>query len=122
MIRVVLADDHAGVRQGIRQILADALDIEVVGEAADGVEALELVHLLQPHVLILDIRMPNMDGMELMRRLHAEKSPVSVLVLSAHASEGFVSAMIASGAASYLNKSDAPRLLVDRVHSLSHSH
>lgn len=119
MIRVVLADDHAGVREGIRLLLARASDIKVVGEAHNGVQALELVHQLQPDVLILDVQMPGLKGADVARLLQLEKSPVAILALSAHGSQGFVRGMFAAGAAGYLRKDDAPAALIHAVRSVS---
>jgi DNA-binding NarL/FixJ family response regulator len=120
MIRVVLVDDHAQVRAGIRSLLSRASDIEVVGEADNGVQALHLVQELAPDVLVLDMEMPGLKGPDVARQLKAEASPVRILALSAYEDREFVLRMLDSGAAGYLLKSDAPTMLIDALRSVSH--
>ncbi|MEE9616686.1 MAG: response regulator transcription factor, partial [Anaerolineae bacterium] len=97
-IRVILADDHAVVRQGIRQFLEEAGDIEVVAEAGDGAEALRLVEAHQPDVAVLDIRMPEMTGVEAARRIKERFPRVRVLVLTAYDDDPYVFALLQAGA------------------------
>ena len=107
-IRVLIADDHPIVRDGLALILATAPDMEVVGEAADGTEALRAVVRLQPDVLVLDLAMPGLDGVETIRRLRADGSRVGVLVFTAYDTDDRILAALRAGAAGYLLKG-APR-------------
>jgi DNA-binding NarL/FixJ family response regulator len=107
-IRVLIADDHPIVRDGLALILATAADIEVVGEAADGEEALRLVERLHPDVLVLDLAMPGVDGVEAIRRLRANGSGAGILVFTAYDTDDRILAALRAGAASYLLKG-APR-------------
>ena len=104
MIRVILADDHHLVRQGIRALLERADDIEVVGEAADGQEAIELVQRLAPDVLVMDIAMPRLTGTQATERLRALGVATQVVVLSMYSDETLVRRALRSGARGYLLK------------------
>ncbi len=104
MIRVVLADDHHLVRQGLRALLEKAGDIEVVGEAADGQEALALVARLLPDVLVLDIAMPHLNGVEAVGRLRGLEVKTKALILSMYADETLVRQALRNGAKGYLLK------------------
>jgi len=103
-IRVLLADDHALVRAGIRALLEQLDDIDVVAEASDGREALELTASHHPDVALLDIAMPEMNGIEVARRIRQKHADVRVLLLSMHSNEEYVSEALASGAAGYVLK------------------
>ena len=103
-IRVLLADDHVLVRQGIRQFLEDAENIEVVGEAASGEEAIAQVEQLKPDVILLDIQMPGMTGVEATRMIKARFPKVKVLILTAHDDDPYVFALFQAGANGYLLK------------------
>lgn len=107
-IRVILADDHALVRQGIRQFLDEADDIEVVGEAADGSEALKLVGEVRPDVAVLDIQMPELTGIEVTRQIKSRFPEVRVLILTAYDDDPYVFALLREGANGYLLKSAEP--------------
>jgi DNA-binding NarL/FixJ family response regulator len=117
--RIVLADDHAGVRAYVRRLLQRTPGIEVIGEASNGNEALQLVNQLQPDVLLLDMEMPVLSGVEVARRLRAENSPVRVLALSAYDDRQYVLEMLSNGAAGYLTKDDAPDFIVEAVRSVA---
>jgi len=104
MINVVLADDHVLVRDGIKALLEDQTGIMVVDEASNGKEALEVVSKNKPHVLIVDIRMPEMNGIEVVAEINAAKIDVKTLVLSMHDSEEYVVKSIQAGADGYLLK------------------
>jgi DNA-binding NarL/FixJ family response regulator len=119
VIRVVLAEDHPQVRAGVRNLLSRASDIEVVGEADNGIQALHLVQELTPDVLVLDMEMPGLKGPDVARQLKADASPVRVLALSAYEDKEFVRNMLDSGAAGYLLKGDAPTMLIDAVRNVS---
>jgi DNA-binding NarL/FixJ family response regulator len=105
-IRVLLADDHVLVRAGIRGLLERLPDIEVVGEAGDGHEALQLVESLRPDILLLDVGMPGLNGLEVAVRLGANRS-ARVIVLSMHTSEEYVLRALRAGCAGYLLKASA---------------
>jgi two-component system response regulator DegU len=117
--RVVLADDHPIVRAGIRRLLEKAADIKVVGEASDGIEALHLVEDLDPDVLLLDVEMPGLRGTEVARRLQVAGSSVHILALSSYDDEQYIRGMLASGAAGYLTKEEAPQTLVHAVRRIA---
>ncbi|WP_299551181.1 response regulator transcription factor [Seonamhaeicola sp.] len=104
VIKVVLADDHALVRDGIKALLEDQNGIEVIDEASDGKEALEVISRNKPHVLIVDIRMPEMNGIEVVREMTANYKDIRTLVLSMHDSEEYVVQSIQAGADGYLLK------------------
>jgi DNA-binding NarL/FixJ family response regulator len=119
-IRVVLADDHAVMRMGIRNLLSYSPDIVVIGEAGNGLEALALVDELDPDVLLLDMEMPIMDGVEVARRLRHQSARVRVLVLSAYNDRQYISSVLQQGAAGYLTKDEAPDTIVEAVHAVAH--
>jgi len=114
-IEVVVADDHAIVREGVRMILAREQDIEVVGEAGDGQQALDLVASLRPQVVIMDISMPGMGGIEATQRLKAKHPEVQVLALTMHEDETYVFQLLRAGAAGYVLKRAAAQDLVQGV-------
>src|SRR5919197_5408196 len=103
-IRVVLADDHTLFRAGIRSLLNELKEVEVVGEASDGQTALRLIEEQQPDIALLDIGMAGLTGLEVVARLAAAASPVRVIILSMHASEAYVVQALRAGAAGYLLK------------------
>ena len=108
-IRVILADDHALVRQGIRALLEKLIDIEVIGEALDGREALELSKTTQPDIVLMDITMPGLNGLEAVTRMKKECPTTRVIMLSVHAGEEYFQQALDSGADGYLLK-DADRM------------
>lgn len=115
MIRVLIADDHAIVRSGLKQILADTTDIVVAGEAADGRQALEQIQAQTFDVLVLDITMPGRGGLEMLKDIKRLKPKLPVLVLSMHAEEQYATRTLRAGAAGYLNKESAPEELVKAI-------
>ena len=115
MIRVLVVDDHPVLRRGIKTILEKAGDIEVVGEVGDGRAALELVEALPVDVLLLDVEMPEMDGLEVAREINKNGMPVRILALSAYDDNEYILGMLKSGADGYLTKDEAPDLLVRAV-------
>jgi DNA-binding NarL/FixJ family response regulator len=115
MTRVVLADDHPVIRAGIKTLLEKAAGITVVGEASNGAEAIHLVRELKPDVLLLDMEMPGLTGVEVAQRLHAAKAPVHILALSAYNDKQYILGMLASGAAGYLIKEEVPQTIVEAV-------
>jgi DNA-binding NarL/FixJ family response regulator len=114
-IRVLLVDDQALVRSGFRLILETREDLEVVGEAQDGREAVELARKLSPDVILMDVRMPNVDGVEATRRLAALGSPARVLILTTFDLDEYVYEAIRAGASGFLLKDVQPAQLVEAV-------
>lgn len=105
--RVVLADDHAMFRQGVKRILKDADNLEVVGEASDGIELLEVAKRMSPDLVILDISMPNLRGLEATREIKMLSHNIKVLILTMHRDKEYVYGAISAGAEGYLLKEDA---------------
>ncbi len=118
-IRVVLVDDHAVVRAGLRAVLGAARDIEVVGEAENGREALTLAERLAPDVVVMDLSMTEMDGIAATRALAARARPPRILVLTMHAEEDYLIPLLEAGATGYLVKSAADRELIEAVRAVA---
>ncbi|GAA3806242.1 response regulator transcription factor [Sphaerisporangium flaviroseum] len=114
-IRVVLAEDQALVRGGFRMILDARADLEVVGEAADGREAVALVDRLRPDVVLMDVRMPDVDGLEATRRIVASGSPARVIILTTYDVDESVFAALRAGASAFLLKDVRPAELVEAI-------
>ena len=114
-IRIVLGEDHTLVREGTRRILEQHPDLRVVGEAGDGQEVLELAQRLKPAVLILDIRMPTLSGVEILHSLRESGLETRVLVLTAYDDDDYILASMEAGAAGYMLKTARPDELVDAV-------
>lgn len=114
-IRIVLADDHWLMREGTRHILEQCPDLKVVGDANDGQEALELIERLQPDVIILDIRMPKLNGVEVVRRMKEVSPHTEALILTAYDDDDYILALMAAGALGYLLKTARPSELIDAV-------
>jgi DNA-binding NarL/FixJ family response regulator len=114
-IRVLLVDDQALVRSGFRLILETREDIEVAGEAADGLEAIALERQLRPDVILMDVRMPTLDGVEATRRLAAAGSPARVLILTTFDLDEYVYEALRAGASGFLLKDTQPAQLVDAI-------
>jgi len=115
VIRVLLADDQALVRSGFRMILEARDDLEVAGEAEDGAAAVALARSLRPDVILMDVRMPKLDGVEATRRIVASGSPARVLILTTYDLDEYVHAAIRAGASGFLLKDVEPAHLVDAV-------
>jgi LuxR family maltose regulon positive regulatory protein len=116
--KVLLVDDHALMRSGIRTLLEAEKGLRVVGEAGDGREALEKVHTLSPDVVVMDITMPDLDGIEATRGILAESPETKVIALSIHGGKRFVENMLQAGAAGYVLKDSVPEELVDAVRTV----
>jgi len=116
--KILIADDHELVRRGVRHALEANPDWEVVGEAANGREAVEMAERLQPQIAVLDLSMPEMNGLEAIRRITSSSPHIRILVLSIHDSETLIHEVLAAGAKGYLLKSDAARDLLSAVQSL----
>ncbi len=119
MIRIVLADDHAIVRAGLKQILSAVPDFQVVGEAADGAQVMQRVRETDFDLLLLDLSMPGRSGMELIRLVKADKPRVRILVLSMHQETQYAVRAIKSGASGYLTKESAPAELEQALRKIA---
>jgi DNA-binding NarL/FixJ family response regulator len=119
MIKVLIADDHPVVRRGLKNILKEASDIEVAGEAGDGLEVLEKVRAEEFDVLILDITMPKLDGLETIGRLKSEQPDLGILVLSMNPEEVFGMRALRLGASGYLSKDSAPEQLITAIRRIA---
>jgi two-component system invasion response regulator UvrY len=114
-IKIVIADDHAIVREGLKQILADSKDIIVTGDAENGVDAIKLVRKNDCDVLLLDISMPDRSGIEVLKQIKKESPKLAVLMLSMHREDQYAVRSLKAGAAGYMNKQSAPNELVDAI-------
>src|SRR5512143_3696806 len=119
MLRVLLADDHAIVRRGLRSLLETAPNVSVVGEAADGMEAQRLCEELQPDLLIVDIGMPMLNGIEVTARVQRLDRPPAVVVLSMHADESYILRALAAGARAYLLKDATDEDLLPAIRTVA---
>ena len=119
IIRVVLADDHVFVRDGIKSLLENEANIEVAGEAIDGADALEVVAETKPDLLIVDIRMPNLTGIEVVEKLRSENNNVKIIMLSMHESEEYVLKSIKAGADGYLLKGSSKEEFLKALHTVA---
>ena len=119
VIRVVLADDHMVVRAGLKAVLSGARDIDVVGEASNGKEAIALVDRLHPHVVVMDLSMAEMDGLTATRELTTRAEAPKVLVLTMHGEEEYLVQVLEAGASGYLVKNAADRELVDAIRAVA---
>jgi DNA-binding NarL/FixJ family response regulator len=118
-IRVFIADDHAIVREGLKQILAEQRDIIVAGEAENGNDAVRLFRKSRCHVMLLDISMPDRNGIEVLRLVKKEKPELAVLMLSMHREDQYAIRSLKAGAAGYLTKQSAPRELVTAIRQVA---
>jgi DNA-binding NarL/FixJ family response regulator len=119
MIRLVIADDHAIVREGLKRIVAEAGDLHIEAEAADGNEVMRLVREREFDVLVTDLSMPGRSGMELIKLVKAERPKLRVLVLSMHQESQYAVRAIKSGASGYLTKESAPGQLVQAIRKIA---
>jgi two-component system invasion response regulator UvrY len=115
VIRVLLADDHIIVRGGLRRILEESGDMEVVAEAAEGREALQQIHQTKPDVAVVDISMPGLDGLEVISQARHYYPKLPILILTMHEEEQYVVRAIAAGANGYITKRSAPEQLVKAI-------
>lgn len=118
-IKIVLADDHNLVRESLADSLGRQGDMEIVGQASDGLEALELARRIHPDVVVMDVSMPNMSGLHATQRMTIEMPGVRIVGLSMHASQEMARAMRSAGAAAYLSKEASVSALIGVVRALA---
>jgi len=118
-MKILLADDHKVLRSGLRRILEEQTDLEVVGEAADGREAVELAGQLHPDIVVMDIGMPKMNGMEATRQIMQRNPKLNVLILSMYSDENYVVQTLRAGARGYLLKDSAEDELIYAVRTVN---
>jgi len=114
-IRVVIADDHRIIRSSLVALLATRPEIEVVGEATDGIEAIDLAETLDPDVVVMDVTMPRLNGIEATRRLHQQRPNVRVVGLSMHDSREILAAMLQAGASRFITKGGPPQSIIEAI-------
>jgi DNA-binding NarL/FixJ family response regulator len=118
-IRVFIADDHAIVREGLKQILAEQRDIVVAGEAETGLDAIKLFRKSRCNVLLLDISLPDRNGIEVLKQIKDEKPDLSVLMLSMHREDQYAIRALKAGASGYMTKQSAPKELVNAIRQVA---
>lgn len=118
MIKVLLADDHSIVRAGLRRIVEESGDMEVIAEAADGREAIRLVREISPDVAVIDISMPGLDGLEVVSQLKSQSPDLPILILTMHEEGQYVVRAIQAGAMGYLTKQSAPEQLLTAIRKI----
>jgi DNA-binding NarL/FixJ family response regulator len=119
MIRILLADDHALMRRGIRDLLTTEPEFEIIGEAGDGREAVRLAEKFKPDVMIMDLAMPELNGLDAIRQIRKDAPEIELLVFSMHDSEELIREVFAAGARGYVLKSDVALYLIEAVRSLA---
>jgi two-component system response regulator NreC len=119
MIKIVLADDHQIVRKGFKALLAAEVDLSVVGEAGDGLETINIVERLQPEILVLDLMMSGINGLEVTRQLSKKSPKTGIVILSMHSNEGYVLEALRSGAKAYILKEAPPEELIKAIREVS---
>jgi two-component system, NarL family, response regulator NreC len=120
MTRVLIADDHAVVRAGLRLLLSQEAGMELIGEATGGQEALQLTEELSPEILILDLSMPDLDGIQVTRAVHQKFPQVKILILTVHEDEAFLREAIHSGASGYILKHAAESEMMNAIRTVQH--
>ncbi len=118
MIKVLLADDHSIVRAGLRRIVEESGDMEVIAEAADGRETIRLVRETSPDVAVIDISMPGLDGLEVVSQLHGQCPDLPILILTMHEEGQYVVRAIQAGAMGYMTKQSAPEQLLKAIRKI----
>jgi DNA-binding NarL/FixJ family response regulator len=119
-IRVLIVDDHSGVRRGIRNLLQSATDMVIVGEGGNAAEAIELATMKKPDILLLDIELPDQRGDAVMRHIHDTQPNMKVLAVSSYSDRDYILGMLENGASGYITKDEAPMMLIDAIRSIIH--
>lgn len=119
MIKIVLADDHQVVRKGLKALLASEADFEVVGEAGDGLETVKIVEQLLPDVLILDLMMAGINGLEVTRQLNKKCPDIAIVILSMHSNEAYVLESLRCGAKAFVLKESSPEELIGAIRAVA---
>jgi len=119
VIRIVLADDHTIMRSGLRAVLERHADLKVVGEAADGRQVLQVLEDTHPNIVVMDIAMPNLNGIEAARQITAKHPEIAIVVLSMHSDESYVLRALKAGARGYLLKDSAESDLIGAIHAVN---
>jgi len=117
-IRVLIVDDHSGVRTGIKNLLQSAKDMVIVGEGGNGAEAIELAAMKKPDILLLDIELPDQRGDAVMRHIHNTQPDMKVLAVSSYSDRDYILGMLENGASGYITKDEAPMMLVEAIRSI----
>ncbi|MBP2628697.1 MAG: two component transcriptional regulator, LuxR family [Firmicutes bacterium] len=117
-IRIMIADDHALLRQGIRNVLELEDNFQVIGEAGDGEEVVENIVTLMPDILLLDINMPKMNGLDVIKRVSEQRTKIKIIVLTMHDDENYVIEVVKAGAVGYLLKDIDPGMLVKAIRTV----
>jgi two-component system, NarL family, response regulator DegU len=118
-IRVFLADDHPIVRKGIHDLLEASEGIQVIGEAPTGEQALQMIKALQPDIMIVDIELPDISGIDVVNRINEEEIPIKVLVLSSYDDREYIAQMLSLGVSGYLIKDEVPEAIVEALHGIA---
>jgi two-component system, NarL family, response regulator NreC len=121
-IRILIADDHVILRQGIRLLIESDPEMEIVGEANDGREAIDLVRKLTPDILVLDLMMPGMNGLEVIQEIKKRRPEIKIVVLSMHSKEGYVLEALRNGAMAYVLKESSSQELLSAIRAVSAGH
>lgn len=116
---IILADDHSILREGLKRVLESVPDLSVVGEAGNGIEALGLVEKLHPDIIILDISMPEMNGIEVSKLIHAKNPNSRILILTIHDDEGYVTQLMKAGVDGYILKNSSPEIIIEAVRTVA---
>ena len=117
-IRVLIVDDHSGVRTGIKNLLQSAQDMVIVGEGGNAAEAIELAASRQPDILLLDIELPDQRGDAVMRHIHNTQPDMKVLAVSSYSDRDYILGMLENGASGYITKDEAPTMLIEAIRSI----
>ena len=118
-VKIVLADDHGAVRRSLRMLITEDPDLELVGEATDGLAAIRTVQAVQPDLLLMDIKMPQMTGLEVLQYLRNGKNPVAIILLSNHSEPLYVEAAMRLGANGFVAKSSGLETLMEAIHTVN---
>ncbi len=117
-MRIVIADDHPVVRQGLATVLSQEEDMEVVGQAANGLEAVDQAQKLQPDIILMDLQMPEMDGVEAIQQIRTETSEIGIIILTTYDTDDYIFRGIEAGARGYLLKDSPPEEVITAIRTV----